>query len=411
MLKKSIGIYRDSFRGLSAEMWVLSLVMLINRAGAMVLPFLTIYLTTQLGFTLPQAGWVMSSYGLGSLVGAFIGGRLTDRVGYFPVQLWSLLLTAFFFWSLPFISTFWVFCTVIFLTTTVADAFRPAAMVAVTAYSSSDNRTRSFALIRLAINLGYAIGPAVGGLLALSAGYVWLFVIDGLTCLLAGMLFGLRLRPKPAERDSGDQASEAASASNGAWRNGPYLAFMFLTVLTAVVFMQLLSTLPLYWKEVVGLNEAWIGGLFTFNCLLIVVIEMPVVYVLERRGKLDRVMARGVFFIGLTYAILLVGPDFGWIVISVLAITVGEVLNFPFANTYAVKMAPPDRQGEYMALFTMAFSVAHILAPQVGLQIANAWGFPVLWVVLTSLSLLTTTGYLLLGRTLSRESAAPATAG
>jgi len=240
---------------------------------------------------------------------------------------------------------------------------------------------------------------------------VWLFVIDGLTCLLAGMLFGLRLRPKPAERDSGDQASEAASASIGAWRNGPYLAFMFLTVLTAVVFMQLLSTLPLYWKEVVGLNEAWIGGLFTFNCLLIVVIEMPVVYVLERRGKLDRVMARGVFFIGLTYAILLVGPDFGWIVISVLAITVGEVLNFPFANTYAVKMAPPDRQGEYMALFTMAFSVAHILAPQVGLQIANAWGFPVLWVVLTSLSLLTTTGYLLLGRTLSRDSAAPATAG
>ena len=399
MLKKSFSLYRDSFRGLSNDMWVLSLVMLVNRAGSMVLPFLTVYLTTVLGFSLPQTGWVMSCYGLGSLVGAFSGGKLTDKLGFYPVQFWSLVITAFFFWSLPLISSFPAFCLVIFLTTTVADAFRPAAMVAVTAYSNSENRTRSFALIRLAINLGYAIGPAVGGLLALTWGYNWLFIVDGLTCLVAGVLFGIRLRPRPtALNEENPEVKGLSTGSRSVWFDGKYLLFMLLTILTAMVFLQLLSTLPLYWKEVVGLNEAWIGLLFTFNCLLIVAIEMPIVFVLEQKGKLHRVMALGALFIGLTYAVLMGGPELFWVVLSVLAITIGEVLNFPFANTFAVKMAPTDRQGEYMALFTMAFSVAHIFAPQVGLQIADRWGFDALWVVLTALGILAMAGYQILGR-------------
>lgn len=398
MYKKSFTVYRDSFRGLSADIWVLSLVMLINRAGSMVLPFLTVYLTAVLGFSLPQTGWVMSCYGLGSLVGAFIGGKLTDRLGYHPVQLWSLVITAFFFWTLTQISSYWMFCLVIFLTSTVADAFRPAAMVAVTAYSTEANRTRSFALIRLAINLGYAIGPAVGGVLAVSLGYNWLFIVDGLTCLAAGLLFAFRLRPRATDAEEESDRSQKRFPRKSVWRDRSYLAFMGLTVLTSTVFMQLLSTLPVYWKEVIGMNEVWIGGMFTFNCLLIVGIEMPIVYILEKHGRLHRVMAQGALLIGLTYAALLGGTDMFWVVLSVLAITMGEVLNFPFANTYAVRLAPPDRQGEYMALFTMAFSVAHIFAPQVGLQIANQWGFDVLWVVLTVLGIIAMGGYLLLGR-------------
>jgi MFS family permease len=407
MLRKALHFYGDSFRGLSRSVWILSLVMLVNRAGAMVLPFLTVYLTSELSFTLPQAGWVMSCFGLGSVLGSYTGGKLTDRFGYYPVQFWSLVLTAFMFWSLTLVTTFAGFCTVIFLTSFIADAFRPASMVAVAAYSREENRTRSFALIRLAINLGYAIGPALGGLIALTQGYFWLFVIDGLTCLAAALIFRIYLNPRRAPAEEEPVVAGMAGGTGRVWKDRRYLFFILVTVITGMVFMQLLSTLPVYWKEQVGLNEAQIGGLFTLNCLLITLLEMPLIFVLERKGGLHRVMALGALLIGLTYLALILGVSAGVIIASVVLITFGEMLNFPFANAYAVKTAPVDRRGEYMALFTMAYSVAHIFAPQLGLQVAAHLGFDVLWYILTLLGLISMWGYLRLGRPAAEPFPAP----
>lgn len=345
----------------------------------------------------------MSSFGLGSVLGSYLGGKLTDRFGYYPVQLWSLILTAFMFWSLTLVSTFAGFCMVIFLTSLIADAFRPASMVAVAAYSREENRTRSFALIRLAINLGYAVGPALGGLIALTQGYLWLFLIDGATCLAAAFVFRFYLNPRRAPVHKDETPEPAPAAAGKVWRDRRYLAFILITIVTGMVFMQLLSTLPVYWKDQIGLNEAQIGGLFTLNCLVITALEMPLIFVLERRGGLNRVMALGALLIGLTYITLSLGGSGAVIIISVLLITFGEMLNFPFANTYAVKMSPNSRQGEYMALFTMAFSVAHIFAPQLGLQVAAYLGFDVLWYILGLLSLVSVAGYWRLGRADQKE--------
>ncbi|NBC09283.1 MAG: hypothetical protein GVY26_18990 [Bacteroidetes bacterium] len=92
MVQRSLQLYRDSFSGLSKEVWSLSGVMLINRAGTMVLPFLSVYLTQQLGFSLGQAGWIMSFFGAGSVLGAYLGGQLTDRIGFYETQFWPQIL-------------------------------------------------------------------------------------------------------------------------------------------------------------------------------------------------------------------------------------------------------------------------------------------------------------------------------
>ena len=106
MLNRTFRIYKDSFKGLSPEIWWLALITFINRAGTMVIPFLTLYLTNQLEFTLSEVGWVMSSFGIGSFLGSWLGGKLTDRIGYYKVMFWSLLLTGFLFIALQYITTF-----------------------------------------------------------------------------------------------------------------------------------------------------------------------------------------------------------------------------------------------------------------------------------------------------------------
>ena len=144
--------YIDTFKGLSTEVWWLALITFINRSGTMVIPFLSLYLTEDLCFSFDQVGWVMAAFGLGSVVGTWIGGKLTDSIGYYKVMVRSLLSTGILFVLLQFAGTFYETVIGIFLVMVVADTFRPAMFVAMSVYSKPENKTRSVTLIRLAIN-------------------------------------------------------------------------------------------------------------------------------------------------------------------------------------------------------------------------------------------------------------------
>ena len=159
--------YVNSFRGLSREIWWLALITLINRAGTMVIPFLSLYLTQDLGFTLENVGIIMTCFGIGSLIGSWVGGKLTDIFGYYKVMLISLLLTGLLFFWIQLLTSFIGVCIGVLILMSVADAFRPATLVALSAYSKQENKTRSVTLIRLAINLGFSAGPAWADLLLL----------------------------------------------------------------------------------------------------------------------------------------------------------------------------------------------------------------------------------------------------
>src|SRR5215208_6286045 len=193
MLQASVKLYRNAYSGLSRPMWWLALVIFINRSGTMVIPFLTVYLTSK-GYTLAQAGYVMAAFGTGAVLGAYTGGKLTDQFGHFYVQVFSLLLNGILFIVLGKMQTFWQITGCIFVLSSLGEAFRPANSAAIAAYSNESNRTRCYSLNRLAINLGWAIGPAIGGILA-SISYSWLFWVDGITCILASLLLYVFFSP------------------------------------------------------------------------------------------------------------------------------------------------------------------------------------------------------------------------
>lgn len=394
MIGPFLRTYRNAFRGLSPSVWLLAGVMLINRSGTMVLPYLTLYLTQHLHFSVTDAGIVMAVYGAGAFCGTFLGGRLTDRLGFYPVQFLSLLTAGFFLIGLQFLHDFYVICATVFVYTLVGDAFRPANSAAVAHYSTAENRTRAYSMNRLAINLGWSVGGGLGGLLA-GIDYSLLFWVDGLTCVAAAAVLRLYL-PKPAAPVlSRDPLAEDVPPIRSPYRDGLYLAFAFFTMLNAVVFMQLFSLVPLYFKQVLLLKETQIGLLMTMNGLLIVAVEMAFVYAVERRypaGKV-RLISGGVATIGLSYLLLLTGNWPGVAVVMVLLNTFGEMMSMPFMQAFSVERSDERSRGQYLAVYSMAYAIAQIAAPALGSQIVERAGFLTLWVVAAGICALSAAGF------------------
>jgi predicted MFS family arabinose efflux permease len=399
MLNKTLQLYKSSFSGFSREVWLLSLVMLINRSGTMVIPFLSVYLTQVKGYTLIQAGWVMTFFGAGSVLGSYIGGKLTDSIGYYKVQFWSLFGAGLSFIMLGYADHLFSICLVVFLASTIADAFRPANFAAIAAYSEEKDRTRAIALVRMAINLGWAIGPAVGGFIAVKFGYKWLFWIDGLTCIGAAFFFLLSLKEK--RTISTAQSTDASINITSIWKDHAYLLLLLFTLINAIAFMQLFTALPVFLKQDVALDEHVIGQLMAMNGLLIAIIEMPLIFVLERRFKSWQIIGFGTLLIGLSYIVFnFFGHTGSVAILSMLLMTLGEMLSLPFIATLALGFSNEHNRGQYMALFSMAYSLAHIAAPNVGMQIAGRYGFSSLWWVILMLCILAWAGFRIIG---SRE--------
>ncbi len=351
----------------------------------MVVPFLSLYLTEDLKFTLPQVGWIMSAFGLGSVVGSWIGGKLTNHIGGYRTMILSLVGSGFLFIGVQFLHTFNTLLIGIFLVMLVADMFRPAMFVALSAYSKPENKTRSITLIRLAINLGFAGGPAVGGLIITAIGYGGLFWVDGLTCIFAGLLILKILNPKRAP--SMDDVSPNHSASP--YKDGVFLLFILAMCVFGLAFMQFFSTIPIYYKDVHVLTEFEIGLLFGANGFLIFLVEMPLVkYFEDRKTSTIRLMIIGALMVGFSFVLLNFTSWSGIVVISVLLITMGEIIAFPFSNSFAMNRANRGNKGEYMALYTIAFSFAHIFSHNGGLQLIDKLGFYTTWFLIGGLGLI-----------------------
>ena len=375
-MKKLYFNYLDTFKGLSSEVWWLALITLINRAGTMVIPFMSLYLRESLHFSLNDVGWIMTCFGLGSVGGSWLGGKLTDKIGFYKVMKTSLFLTGILFIALQFINTFWGFCIGIFLVMLVADTFRPAMFVALNTYSKPENKTRSVTLIRLAINLGFSAGPAVGGLIITSMGYSGLFWVDGVTCVLATILLVNVLHPKKARvlDEIKVENPESVFSDKAFW---VFFVGMFVF---GFIFLQYFSTMPLYYKDVHHLTELEIGLLMGMNGFFIFLLEMPLITWLEKsKYTKEFLMFFGLLLTGLSFVVINLTGWVGILIVGMLLMTIGEMIAFPFSNAFVMERAKKGNQGEYMAYYSIAFSMSHIFGHNSGMQLIDNIGFDNTW--------------------------------
>ncbi|HCF04173.1 MFS transporter [Flavobacterium sp.] len=388
MIQSGIQRYINNFRGFRREVWILALITFINRAGTMVLPFLSKYLKEDLHLSYSQVGWIMVCFGFGSMLGSWMGGKLSDKIGFYKIMIFSLFTSGVLFFFLQYVTSFWALCASMFIIMVIADMFRPAMFVSLGTYAKPENRTRALTLVRLAVNLGFAAGPALGGLIILNQGYQALFWVDGSSCIIAIVLFAVLVKEKKVPEDL-IAKKEAESKRESVFKDKIFWIFLFVCFITAILFFQLFTTLPLYHSEHFSLSEFQSGLILSLNGILIFFLEMPIVSYCQRKdiSKLS-IILWGSVLMAISFYILLFNAWAGILIVSLLFITFGEMFIFPFSNSFALSRAPKGHEGRYMALFTMSFSLAHIASSKMGLEIISHFNYQANWFVMGTLGVL-----------------------
>ncbi len=387
VIRKTIDWYLISYKGLSRDTWFLALVTLINRSGTIVALFLSIYMVEKLGFSKSQTAIVLACSGIGSFIGAYLGGVLTDRFGYYKVMFGSLISTGLFFFVLMKITSFIPLCIGFVLLGIIGDSYRPASATALSVYEVKEQQARALSLYRLAINMGFVVGSAGAGFIAGSWGYDWLFIIDGLTCIFAGIFFLTFLKNKESiiQEEKNEDETNGRSPYTDTW----YLMFLFSLFISGIAFMQLFHSFPVYCREVLFLSEEAIGGYMAYNGALICLLEMPMIYLIVKYKKETPSIIWGIFLFALSFVFLNLGLHWFFVILFMTFVVIGEIMNFPLTYKIALNRSSAKTRGQYMGMFSMMFSVVAIVAP-FGLKLAENTSFYFLWWICVGLCCIST---------------------
>jgi predicted MFS family arabinose efflux permease len=395
-MQRLLSLYKEAFSDLQRNVWVLATALFINRSGSMVLLFASLYFTRELNFSIAEAGLIMSFYGFGSVLGSYVGGWLTDRKNIFNIMVASLAASGSVLFLLLLTASPVLISGIVFLYAFTADMFRPANSKAIVIYSKPENLTRSVSLVRLAINLGFSVGPAIGGFVALYLGYKWLFVLDAFTSYAAAIMLYIYL-PRRTEDKIIKDHTVLADSSTSAYRDWTYLIFILLVACYGICFFQLFASIPQYFAKVCNYREDVIGLLLALNGFLVVVIEMPLITRISKHKKIFPFIIAGTLCIPVALFLLMQGHGLIiWAVLYTLIITLAEILAMPFMMNFALSRPKKERQGQYSALYSISYGIANIAAPSLGLGIAGKYGFNSMFWFFIVMSIFTGIGFRIL---------------
>lgn len=365
----------------------------------MVLPFLTLYLTVDRGFSAGRAGLALTIYGIAAIVIAPLSGRLSDRLGGLRIIKLSLFLSGLILFVFPFANSLIGIFVMTGLWALVNEAFRPPSMSIIGDLAGPAQRKAAFALSRLAINLGMSIGPVIGGFLAMRS-FRLLFYTDGTTTLLAALLLVLvpwrsdletqqQVSRQPGEsqlpRVDASQVTSTASASasgipySSVLKDRRFLYFLAAMIPVEMVFFQSLAAMPLFLVRDLHLTEAGFGMVLAINTVLIILVEVPLNAAMADWPH-RHALVLGALLVGMGFGGLVFGGGVFWVASTVVVWTFGEMILLPASAAYVSDIAPPARSGAYMGLYTMGFSVAFAIGPFLGVAAMERFGSGSVWI-------------------------------
>jgi MFS family permease len=349
----------DSLRQLPKPVWILFAGTFLNKFGAFVIPFLSLYMTGR-GFSVTQAGIAMGSYGAGHFLACLIGGHLADSIGRRPTLVLSMFSTAVVMLTLSFARSFELIVVLTLLAGLTGELYRPACSALLTDLVPPGQRLRAFAAYRMAFNAGWALGPATAGLIA-KYSFVWLFVGDAVTSLAYGFI-ALVFLPKGLKSDRKEAGwAEAAAVMK---RDRKFQRLVISSLLIGLVFFQMVSTFGLHVTKL-GFSPWTYGILISINGLLVVLFELPLTMVSQRFG-FERSMIVGYILTGVGFGANAFATTIPGIIVCMVIWSFGEMLTMPVAVAQIADLAPAHMRGRYMGAFGFTWASALMLGPVIG---------------------------------------------
>ena len=356
--ERPLGVWR-SVRSMPPAAWVLFGGSFVNRFGSFVLVFLVIWLTEE-GYSAAQAGAAVSSYGAGALGASLLGGYLADRIGRRNAIAVSMLSAAATMLALSQARTLALVLVLSGLAGLTSELYRPASAALLADLVPSERRVTAYALYRLAINLGFAAGPATAGLLA-ERSFFLVFLGEALTSALFGVAALLFLPEGTRSHRAEERPGELLRAVRA---DRPFQLFLVASLLSAFIYFQQQGALPLHVVDQ-GLSFATFGALISLNGLVVVLLELPLTAVTQRYPRRP-VIAVGMVLEGLGFALTAWATDAPLLALTVVVWTLGEIVSAPVAQAYVADLAPLHLRGRYQGAWGLTFGLALVLAPVVG---------------------------------------------
>lgn len=367
------GGLRATLRGLPRPVWVLAAGTFVNRFGSFVLVFLVLYVK-HLGYSTAAAGLAASAYGAGSIVASLLGGWVADRLGRRSSLALSMFSSAAAMLALSQARPLPLILVLSGLVGLTTELYRPASSALLADLVAPEQRVAAFGVWRFAINLGYAAGPLVAGLLA-HRSFFLLFAGDAATSVAFGVL-ALAALPPGVRPDSRQEVRGKAMRTIATDRR--FLLFLSASVLGAFVYFQAQTTFAL---QVVadGHSSVVYGGLLAINGLVIVLVELPLISVTQRLPRVP-VLAAGLLLEGLGFGLIPVSGATAWLAFTVVVWTFGEMVFSPVAGAYIADLSPVHLRGRYSGAWGFTWGIGLVLAPSLG-ALVYATRHTLLWLV------------------------------
>lgn len=363
--------------GLPPAYWLIWTGTLINRLGGFVIPFLTLYLTTQRAIPVSQAALMVSLFGAGSFLAQLSGGELTDRLGRRPVMLMSFFITPIFMILLGLARDLVFISVATLIVGFFTDLYRPAVGAAIADLVPPESRTRAYGYNYWAINLGAAVAPVVAGLMA-QYDYLILFIADALTTAAFGfiVLFGIR-ETRPAEAHHAAHVSVRERLSQ--LKRAPILLiFSLITLFFGMIYTQGYVSLPLDMQSH-GLGPDQYGTAIALNGFLIILVTIPVSNMARKWPRFETVAVSAVL-LGLGYGFTALASNFPLFALSVAIWTLGEIAGTAVAPTIIADLSPIDLRGLYQGIFGAAWGLSYFAGPLLGGWVYENLGADTLWI-------------------------------
>lgn len=400
-------LLRSRFGGLGSPFWALMAGLFLNRAGQFVQPMLVWWLTGAQGMSLTEAGGVVSIYGLGGAVGMLAGGVVADRLGRKVALLISSLGAMVFLLLLPMAAGPAAIVLGAAALAFTYDLHRPAVQAMVADLVPPADRLRAYALTYVTVNLGFAVAPALAGVLAESDVSAPFFAAAATQALWAFFVWRRlpETRPAPSSSDPPEGGLGEVLADT------TYLRWLLAIGLSSLLPFQAFVVLAAWMKQE-GLQPSTFGAILGLNGVLIVLIQPWVAPWVARHDPV-RTQAFAFALQGVGFALHGLGLGVPGHLVAVMVWTAGEILAAPVTSAVVARLAPVHLRGRYQGLLGTTFGLAGMLGPAGGAAILDhfgGWIWPVcLALGLTSAAVMLRQGPRLRARFAAQtEAAAPA---
>jgi len=399
--------------------------MLASTGFSIVIPFLSLYLHGERGVPMSLVGGLFFVAALTGAMGQIVGGELTDRLGRKVVLVGTQFTRAASFLGLGaavllHAPLYW-FAIFTSVSAFAGRAFEPPSGAMVADIAEGGKRAEYYAVLRVGGNLGWALGPAIGGFLA-ALSYPSLFLISAGVLLLSGLFMAIMVQetsPHRLARAAENRGASTILPSSPGYtpiprfrlsdlgktlRDESFLRYCWTSLLLFTVMAQLISTLSVYSVQWVGISKVQLGALYSLNGLMVVFLQFPVVRALARFRMTTALVAGSVLY-AIGYATMGIGHGIQALTIAMFIVTLGEIVTTPASMNLVANFSGEGQRGRYMGVYGLFNSFGWSIGPLVGgLLLDFAAGRPmVLWAPIAFLTLIAAWAYWDLRRRIDRN--------